>query len=162
MAGGVHLTSPVNWSSALVISLTSYLPSALEIQVRAEQPHSPHTLLVVQDNVGQPNPLTGNIESLHAAVIIWIPLQFIVVPFLEKKTSVEAGADDISLKTDLINPDVGGHHLVLQVHIDQLGQLQAQLDCEGLCEVWHGSDQPVVVVEQVVIQSLGVGVALTS
>ena len=75
---------------------------------------------------------------------------------------MEAGADDISLKTDLINPDVGGHHLVLQVHIDQLGQLQAQLDCEGLCEVWHGSDQPVVVVEQVVVQSLGVGVALTS
>ena len=30
MAGGVHLTSPVNFNSALVISLTSYLPSALE------------------------------------------------------------------------------------------------------------------------------------
>ena len=52
--------------------------------------------------------------------------------------------------------------MVLQVHIDQLGQLEAQLDGEGLCEVRHWSDQPVVVVEQVVIESLGVGVALTA
>ena len=77
----------------MVISLTSYLPSALEIHVRAEQPHSPHTLLVVEDNVGQPNPLTGNIKSFYSTIIIWIPLQFIVVPFLEKKTSGEAEAD---------------------------------------------------------------------
>ena len=70
--------------------------------------------------------------------------------------------EQIRCATHLINPHVGGHHLVLQVDIDQLGQLEAQLDCEGLCEVWDRSDQPVVVVEQVVIQPLCVGVALTS
>ena len=75
---------------------------------------------------------------------------------------MEAGSDHFSYFPHLVNPHVSGHYLVLQVNIDQLGELEAQLDSEGLCEVWHRSDQPVVVVEQVVIQSLGVGVTLTS
>ena len=52
--------------------------------------------------------------------------------------------------------------MVLQVHVNELGELEAEPDGEGLGEVGHGSDEAVVVVQQVVIQSLGVGVALTA
>ena len=62
--------------------------------------------------------------------------------------------------TDLVYPHVGGHHLVLQVNVDQLRQLQPKLDGERLREVGDRSDQPVVVVEQVVIKPFGVWVSL--
>ena len=67
-----------------------------------------------------------------------------------------------TLVTDLVHPDVGGHHLVLEVHVDELGELEAQPDGEGLCEVGDWSDETVVVVEQVIIQSLGMRVALNT
>ena len=62
--------------------------------------------------------------------------------------------------TDLVYPHVGCHHLVLQVNVDQLRQLQPKLDGERLREVGDRSDQPVVVVEQVVIKPFGVWVSL--
>ena len=61
--------------------------------------------------------------------------------------------------TDLIHPHIGGHHLVLQVYIDQLRQLQSQPHCQRLCEVRDWSDETIVVVEQVIIETLGVGIA---
>ena len=64
--------------------------------------------------------------------------------------------------TDLVYPHVGGHHLVLQINVYQLGEFEPELDGEGLGEVWDRPDQPVVVVEQVVIQPLGVRVSLSS
>ena len=45
-------------------------------------------------------------------------------------------------------------------HVYQLGELEPQLDCEGLGEVGDRSDEAVVVMEEVVIQPLGVRVAL--
>ena len=68
----------------------------------------------------------------------------------------------ITLATDLVHPDVGGHDLVLEVHVDELGELEAQPDSEGLCEVGNWSDETVVVVEQVIIQSLGMRIALNT
>ena len=47
-------------------------------------------------------------------------------------------------------------------HVYQLGELEAQLDCEGLGEVGDRSDEAVVVVEKVIIQPLGMGVADTN
>ena len=61
--------------------------------------------------------------------------------------------------TDLVYPHVGGHHLVLQVNIDQLGELEPQLDGQLLRVVGDGPDEAVVVAQQVVVQPLGVGVA---
>ena len=52
--------------------------------------------------------------------------------------------------------------MVLQINVYQLGEFEPELDGESLGEVWDRPDQPVVVVEQVVIESLGVGVALTA
>ena len=60
----------------------------------------------------------------------------------------------------LVHPHIGGHHLVLEVHIDKLRELESELDGEGLCEVGDRSDEAVVVMEEVVIQPLGVRVAL--
>ena len=50
--------------------------------------------------------------------------------------------------------------MVLQVHVNELGELEAEPDGEGLGEVGHGSDEAVVVVQQVIIQPLGVRVGL--
>ena len=60
---------------------------------------------------------------------------------------------------DLLDPDVGGHDLVLEVDVDQLGELEPQLDGQLLRVVGHGPDEAVVVAQQVVVQPLGVGVA---
>ena len=45
-----------------------------------------------------------------------------------------------TLAADLVHPDVGGHDLVLQVDINELGELEAEPDGESLCEVRNWSD----------------------
>ena len=62
----------------------------------------------------------------------------------------------------LVHPHIGGHHLVLEVDIDQLREFQPEPDSEGLCEVGHRSDEAVVVMEEVIIQPLGVRIALNT
>lgn len=55
-------------------------------------------LLVEQDNVRKPDVLRGNIEGLDTAVILRVPLELVILP-------------------GLLNPNVGSHHLVLEVLI---------------------------------------------
>lgn len=62
----------------------------------------------------------------------------------------------------LVHPHIGGHHLVLQVNIDQLRELQAESDSQSLCEVGHRPDEAVVVMEEVIVQPLGVRIALNT
>ena len=61
--------------------------------------------------------------------------------------------------TYLLDPDVGGHDLVLEVDVDELGELEAEAHRQLLRVVGHGPDQPVVVRQQVVVQPLRVRVA---
>ena len=49
--------------------------------------------------------------------------------------------------------------MVLEVDVDQLGELEPQLDGQLLRVVGDGPDEAVVVAQQVVVQPLGVGVA---
>ena len=42
--------------------------------------------------------------------------------------------------TCLFDPDVCGHDLILEIHVDQLGELQPQLHGELLGVVGHGAD----------------------
>ena len=51
------------------------------------------------------------------------------------------------------NEDEGAHH------VDELGELEPEVDGERLGEVGDGADEPVVVLQQVVVQLLGVRVA---
>ena len=48
---------------------------------------------------------------------------------------------------------------LLAHHVNELTESESQLDSEGLCEVVDRSDEAVVVVQEVVVQSLGVRVA---
>lgn len=60
----------------------------------------------------------------------------------------------------LHHPQIGGHDLVLEVHLDELRQLEAQPHGEGFCVVDDGSNQSVVVAEEIVIESLRVWIRL--
>ena len=59
-------------------------------------------LLVVEDDIWQPDPLTGNIECFDATIIIWIPLEFIVVPLLQQHHSQEETILESSVVSDNI------------------------------------------------------------
>ena len=50
-------------------------------------------LLVVQHDVRPPDVIGGNVEHVHAAVLIRVPPHLVVVP-------------------ELLHPEVGGHNLV--------------------------------------------------
>ena len=90
MAGGFHSTFPEAISVAFVAKVTSKLPSALY-----NTQHVSHDiilwhnellstdLLIVQDNIGSPDVVARNMEHIHAAVFIGVPLQFIVIPVLK-------------------------------------------------------------------------------
>ena len=102
MAGGVHFTSPLYFNSALVISLTSYLPSALKQKPssksdlismatdgRISQNYKvdlslDRILLVIQHNIWQPNSFAWDVQGLYATIFSWVPLQFVVIPVLQK------------------------------------------------------------------------------
>ena len=45
--------------------------------------HCQVVLLVVQDDVWQPDDLRGHVDLLHAAVLAGVPPQLVVVPLLE-------------------------------------------------------------------------------
>ena len=45
-------------------------------------------------------------------------------------------------------------------HVNELGEFEAEFDSEGLTEVCDGPDEAVVIVEKIVVQPLGVRVAL--
>jgi len=77
------------------------------------------------------------VEHLYAAVLLGLPLELVVVP-------------------GLLHPQVGGHDLVLQIDIDQLGQLQLDANGEGVRHIDHRADQFVVVAQQIVVQSFGI------
>ena len=99
-------------------------------------------------------------ETVHTAVLLWVPAQLVVVPVL-------------------LYPQVGRHHLLPQVleqqvlsvsqqsiitishHINQLGELQLELDGDGVRDVDDGPHQLVVAGEQVVKQPLGVWITLS-
>lgn len=59
-------------------------------------------LLVVEDNVRTPYVIGGDVKHFDAAILLGLPLELVVVP-------------------GLLHPQVGGHYLVLQIDIDQLG-----------------------------------------
>ena len=44
-------------------------------------------ILVVKHYVWKPNSLAGNIECLNSSILIWIPLEFVVIPILMEKTN---------------------------------------------------------------------------
>ena len=53
-------------------------------------------LLVVEHNVWQPYSLAGNIESFDSAIIIWVPLQLVVIPLLQQQQQQQQHSSDSS------------------------------------------------------------------
>lgn len=58
--------------------------------------------------------------------------------------------------THLFDPQIGGHHLILKVYLDELRQLEAQPNCEGLSVVNHRPYQTIVVAQQIIVESFRV------
>ena len=54
------------------------------------------SLLVIQDDVRSPDVVTGHVELFDPAVLLGVPLEFVVSP-------------------ELLHPQVGRHYLVLEV-----------------------------------------------
>ena len=44
---------------------------------------------VVEDNVWQPDDVTGNAKRLDPSEVVWIPRELLVVPFLERRDAIE-------------------------------------------------------------------------
>ena len=63
------------------------------------------SILVIKDDVWQPDVSGGNMETVHPAVLLGVPAQLVVVPVL-------------------LDPQVGRHHLLPQVLQQQLSQLR--------------------------------------
>ena len=89
MAGGFHSTFPLAIRVAFVAKVTSKLPSAL-YNVR---PHNiiPYNrgytimdLLIVEDNIGSPDVVARYMKHIHPAVFIRVPLQFVIIPVLDR------------------------------------------------------------------------------
>ena len=76
-------------------SVTSKLPSALGENERWELSYK-NLLLVIEDDVRQPDVSGGNMETVPPAVLLRVPAQLVVVPVL-------------------LYPQVGRHHLLPQV-----------------------------------------------
>lgn len=80
-------------------------------------------------------------QHLHAAIVLGLPLELVVVPCL-------------------LHPEVGRHDLVLQIDIDELGELQLDLHGQRVRDVHHGPHQFVVITQQVIVQALRIRIAL--
>ncbi len=81
--------------------------------------------------------LRGHEQHVYPSVVLRVPHQLVVHPLL-------------------LHPHVGGHYLILEVDVHQLGELQPQLDRQLVGQVGDGPDQAVVVAQEVVVQTLGV------
>ena len=96
--GPFHVTSVcqlrLGHKSNLILSIRTEnievedIPSSKRIGWRCEKIFNlfylSSNLLVVQHYVWKPDSLAGDIKSFYTAIIIWIPLEFIVVPLLQK------------------------------------------------------------------------------
>ena len=80
----------------MVASVTSKLPSALGGNESERVVLVYNLLLVVEDDVREPDVGGGNMETVHPAVLLGVPAQLVVVPVL-------------------LYPQVGRHHLLPQV-----------------------------------------------
>ena len=69
-------------------------------------------LLVIQDNIRQPDLLAGNVEDIDTAVLAGIPSKFIVVPFLGAPNE---NSKFSSVDSHLFQPDIGSHDLILLI-----------------------------------------------
>ena len=98
----------------------------------------------------------GELRMSLASVDAFVPLENVTRSVSDDDGSSQCIHDVI---TFTIEPLVT-HHLVLQVNIDQLRELQSEPDSQGLGEVGHRPDQAVIVVKEVIIQPLGVRVTL--
>ena len=45
-------------------------------------------LLIVEDYVGPPDVVRGHVQHVHAAVLLWLPTQLVVVPGLKQKVYI--------------------------------------------------------------------------
>ena len=101
IAGGVQVIMPSYLRRALVLPSTWKLPTALQsksdtvsdspvLRVRLHQRQLRKKtgcrvhILVVENDVGLPDHLGGNTESLNAIIFPGVPTQFIIIPDLKE------------------------------------------------------------------------------
>lgn len=78
-------------------------------------------LLVVEHDVWPPDVIGGHVEHIHSTVLFGVPAHLVIVP-------------------ELLHPQIGGHNLIAEVHINELREFQLETNRDGIRHVHHRTD----------------------